>query len=111
MNLQSQEQEISSRRTDGRDEGRWTFLTNHSHVLICLARQPHARLRDVSDQVGITERSVQGIVSDLESGGMITRKREGRRNRYTLHPDAPLRHRVEADCTVSDLLDMVGVRY
>lgn len=82
----------------------WTFLSNHGHVLICLAKQPDARLRDVAEFVGITERAVQSIVSDLEESGAITRIREGRRNRYEIHRDAPLRHPVEAPCTIRDLL-------
>ena len=89
---------------------RWTFLTNHTHVLICLAREPDVRLRDVAEQVGITERAVQGIVSDLEAEGLITRVREGRRNRYILNTDEALRHAVASYCTVEDLLKMAGVR-
>lgn len=85
----------------------FTFLTNHSHVLLCLTRQPDLRLRDVAERVGITERAVQGIVGDLENVGVITRKREGRRNHYTVHLDRPLRHPVEAHRTVRDLVNMV----
>ncbi|HEY0008277.1 MAG TPA: hypothetical protein VGB55_06115 [Tepidisphaeraceae bacterium] len=86
----------------------WTFLTNHSHVLICLWRDPEARLRDVADQVAITERAVQAIVADLEAGGMLTRIRQGRRNHYQIHEDVPLRHPVEANRNVAALLKMVG---
>lgn len=82
----------------------WTFLTNHSHVLICLLRDPVARLRDVAAEVGITERAVQKIVADLEAGGVITRKREGRRNRYQLDLSKRLRHPLEADRTVQELM-------
>lgn len=82
----------------------WTFLTNHAHVLLCLAADPEARLRDLADQVGITERAVQHIVSDLAAAGVVERTREGRRNRYTLHPEAPLRHPVEAHRRVGDLV-------
>jgi hypothetical protein len=85
----------------------WTFLTNHSHVLICLAREPEARLRDVADRVGITERAVQAIVADLEQAGALTRTRQGRRNRYEIHPTIPLRHPVEANRTIAALLAMV----
>jgi predicted transcriptional regulator len=85
-------------------EAVWTFLTNHSHVLICLSRDPSARLRDVAVEVGITERAVQRIVTDLETAGVLTRIREGRRNRYEIHPDLPLRHPVEGHRTVRDLL-------
>ena len=82
----------------------WTFLSNHGHVLICLAKQADARLRDVAELVGITERAVQSIVTDLEETGAITRIREGRRNRYEIHLDVPLRHPVEEPCTIRDLL-------
>ena len=69
----------------------WTFLSNHAHVLVCLATDPDARLRDVAVRVGITERAVQKIVSDLEDGGVIAKVRDGRRNHYRLFLDRPLR--------------------
>jgi hypothetical protein len=96
-----------SRRTPGSG---WTFLSNHAHVLICLAEQPDARLRDLAERVGITERAVQSIVTDLEALGVITRIRQGRRNHYDVHPDVHLRHPVEAHCTIRDLLAMAGVK-
>jgi DNA-binding MarR family transcriptional regulator len=85
----------------------WTFLSNHGHVLVCLAHDPTARLRDVANWVGITERAVQKIVADLESAGVLTRSRAGRCNRYQIHPEQPLRHSVEAHQTVGALLAMV----
>jgi DNA-binding transcriptional ArsR family regulator len=85
----------------------WTFLSNHGHVLICLARDPAARLRDVAIAVGITERAVQKIVSDLEEGGVVQRVRDGRRNRYRLFLDRPMRHPVEAHRSVGELLEMI----
>ena len=85
----------------------WTFLTNHSHVLICLTRDSRMRLRDIADAVGITERSVQGIVNDLEAAGCITRHREGRRNRYSIVGDRPMRHRVEREHRIGELLDVM----
>ncbi len=87
--------------------GGWTFLSNHSHVLICLSRQPDMRLREVAEAVGITERAVQKIVRELESAGVITRRRDGRRNHYTIHRNQPLRHPVEAHRTVAALLELV----
>jgi DNA-binding IclR family transcriptional regulator len=90
-----------------RREVSWTFLSNHAHVLLCLARDPDQRLREVAFAVGITERAVQKIVADLEQGGVLTRRREGRRNRYELHPDVPLRHPIEEHCSVRDLMRMV----
>ncbi len=87
----------------------WTFFSNHSHVLICLAREPDLRLRDVAERVGITERGVQRIVADLEEAGILSRARDGRRNHYEVHAERPLRHAVEAHCTVNDLLKIVEV--
>jgi DNA-binding HxlR family transcriptional regulator len=93
--------------TKGQD-GSWTFLTNHSHVLICLTRDPEQRVRDIAEQVGITERAVQKILGELEGEGYIVRTRVGRRNRYDLHPDRPMRHWVERGHTVAELLDVMG---
>ncbi|HZF67410.1 MAG TPA: winged helix-turn-helix domain-containing protein [Gemmatirosa sp.] len=77
-------------------------------VLLCLARDAEARLRDVADTVGITERAVQHIVADLEAEGFLTRQREGRRNRYALHLDRPLRHRMSSHHTVGELVALVS---
>ena len=85
----------------------WTYLTNHSHVLICLVDDPNARLRDVADRVGITERAVQMIVHDLEEANVLSHRREGRRNVYEVHAGHALRHPVEAHRTVRDLLEVV----
>lgn len=96
--------------SDGSGKGAasgWTFLSNHSHVLICLAREPELTLREVALRVGITERAVQRIVADLEEAEILTRSRDGRRNRYEVHAGKPLRHPVEEHCTVQDLLGIV----
>ena len=85
------------------DPGSWTFLTNHAHVLICLAIDPDARMRDVAAKVGITERAVQRIVADLEEAGYLEREREGRRNSYRVRLALPLRHPIEAHRTVAAL--------
>jgi DNA-binding Lrp family transcriptional regulator len=85
----------------------WTFLSNHAHVLVCLALDPDARLRDVAASVGITERAVQKIVSDLEEAGVIVRERIGRRNSYRLDLDVPLRHALESHKSVGALLSLV----
>nr|WP_320068121.1 helix-turn-helix domain-containing protein [Micromonospora sp. RTGN7] len=82
----------------------WTFLTNHSHVLLAIARNPTARLRDVADEVGVTERAAQAIVADLEAGGYLRRTRVGRRNEYTVNPRGHFRHPAESDRQVGDLL-------
>jgi DNA-binding IclR family transcriptional regulator len=85
----------------------WTFLTNHTHVLVCLMRDPGMRLRDVAQAVGITERAVQKIVLDLEEAGVLIRQRDGRRNRYRIRPGKYLRHPLEHHCQLSDLLDLL----
>lgn len=85
----------------------WTFLSNHAHVLLCIARDPELKLSEVASQVGITERAVQRIVADLEAGGYLVRSRVGRRNRYEVHPERPLRHPIEAHRDVGALLALV----
>ncbi|MET7804043.1 MarR family winged helix-turn-helix transcriptional regulator [Micromonospora chersina] len=82
----------------------WTFLTNHGHVLLAIARNPTARLRDVAGEVGVTERAAQAIVADLEAGGYLQRTRVGRRNEYTINPSGHFRHPAEADQQVGALL-------
>jgi DNA-binding transcriptional ArsR family regulator len=72
--------------------GNWTLLTGHGHVLVEIARNPDARIRDLSAAAGLTERTVQAIVADLEAAGYITRARAGRRTRYTVNPDSLFRH-------------------
>ena len=86
----------------------WTLLTNHAHVLVCIAEEHDIRGRDVAAKVGITERSAQSIIADLVASGYVTRRREGRRNRYQIHRGSPLRHPIEADHTVGELLTMLG---
>jgi len=87
---------------------RWTFLTNHSHVLICLWRDPFLRARDIAEQVGITERSVQRILGELEDYGVLSREKEGRRNRYQVHASKPLRHPLEEHRQITDLLELIA---
>lgn len=86
----------------------WTFLSNHAHVLICLASGEDPVLREVAQQVGITERGVQRIVAELEEEGLVTRERVGRRNHYRLHLDRPLRHPLEAHCSVRALVELMA---
>jgi DNA-binding MarR family transcriptional regulator len=92
---------------DTEREGSWTFLTHHAHVLLCLAMDPEARMRNVAEMVGLSERAVQKIVADLEGGGYLTRSRTGRRNRYELHPDQALRHPIERHWSVASLLALL----
>lgn len=86
------------------DDHFWTFLSNHAHVLVCIADDPDVRLRDVAERVGVTERAVHRIVTELETAGVLRRVREGRRNHYELDVSLPLRHPVERHKTVGDLL-------
>ena len=88
--------------------GDWTFLTNHGHALIYVSQHPDARIRDVAGAVGITERAAQRIVADLVEAGYLRRRREGRRNAYTLDLARPLRHPLEADHPVRALVDALG---
>lgn len=86
----------------------WTFLTNHTHVLVLLARNPLAVLREVALAVGITERAVQRIVADLERGGFIQKERVGRQNQYRINPHRKLRHPIESHRAIGDLLELVN---
>ena len=86
----------------------WTLFSNHGHVLFCLARDSEARLRDVATDVGITERAVQKIVRDLQDGGMISVTKSGRRNCYRIHRKQRLRHELERDCKLRDLIRVVN---
>jgi IclR helix-turn-helix domain len=70
----------------------WSFLTNHAHVLLCIAHDPNSRLRDIADAVGITERAAHRIVAELVDEGYVTRERRGRRNFYEVHPEQPFGH-------------------
>lgn len=88
----------------------WTFLTNHSHVLLCIAEDPDVLLREVAERVGITERAAQRIVAELEDTGYVTRERVGRRNRYQVHPDLPLRHPLEDHLEIGTLLRVLTDR-
>jgi predicted ArsR family transcriptional regulator len=85
----------------------WTFLTNHAHVLVCIAAEPNIRGRDIAARVGITERAAQAIISDLVADGYLERRREGRRNHYEIDRSQPLRHPLESEHTVGELLDAV----
>ncbi|MFC8272207.1 helix-turn-helix transcriptional regulator [Streptomyces sp. NPDC057271] len=88
----------------------WTFLTNHARVLLVLSRDPGIRLRDVAAECGVTERTVQAIVADLEADGYVTRTRgaDGRRNSYEINPNAQFRHPAEAGHEVAGLLELLG---
>jgi hypothetical protein len=86
----------------------WTFLSNHTHVLLCLYRQPDRRLRDVAAAVGITERMVQRIVAELAYAGYLQITKEGRCNRYTVNVELRLRHPLEMQHSIGELLTVLS---
>jgi DNA-binding Lrp family transcriptional regulator len=90
--------------TDSMNDSRWTFLTNHSHVLILLHTDGNLVLREVARRVGITERAVQRIVHNLEEAGYLERYKVGRQNKYRVGTDVSLRHPIESHRTIGDLL-------
>ncbi len=89
-------------------ETHWTFFSNHAHVLVCLTRNAEQSLREVALKVGITERAVQRIVAELETGGYLQRVKCGRRNHYVIHHEIALRHPLESHRTIGDLLNVVA---
>jgi DNA-binding IclR family transcriptional regulator len=88
--------------------GSWTLLTGHGHVLVEIARNPEARIRDISSAAGITERTAQAIVADLEAAGYLTRTRVGRRTRYTVNPDSLFRHSAQEGLRIGPFLDLLA---
>ena len=94
--------------SDARPAGTWGFLTNHAHVLLCIARDPQSRARDIAEEVGITERATQRILADLIAEGYVTRTRVGRRNRYKINPRGHLRHPVLRDLSIKPLIEALN---
>lgn len=86
---------------------KWTFFTNHAHVLFSISEDPDITLREVAVKVGITERATQRIVAELESGGYLRHEKKGRRNHYELIDQAPLRHPIESHVTIGDVLQVL----
>lgn len=99
-----------SRTSSAGKKGGWTFLSNHTHVLLCLFQDPHVRLRDIATQVGITLRMVQNIVADLAEDGFVTIEKDGRNNVYRLHLAKRLRHPLESHRTIGEVLELVRKR-
>lgn len=87
--------------------GSWDFLTNHAHVLLCVARDPGVRLRDIAASVGITERGAHKILTQFVDEGYVLRERQGRRNRYTVEPDRPLKHPLAEGREIGELLEVL----
>ena len=102
--------EVHSRSRSDPDQGgsTWTLLTGHGHVLVEIARNPQARIRDISPVVGLTDRTVQAIVADLEAAGYLTRTRTGRRVAYTVNRDSLFRHSAQDGHRVGSLLDLLA---
>jgi DNA-binding IclR family transcriptional regulator len=99
---------MSSDLSAGQSDGGWQFVTNHTQVLLCIARNPDVRLRDIADAVGVTLGSAQRILADLVDAGYVQREREGRRNRYVINRDAPmLRHAAQEGQDIGGLLDLL----
>lgn len=86
----------------------WGFLTNHAHVLLCIARDPQSRARDIAEQVGITERATQRILADLIADGYVTRTKVGRRNHYEIDRDGHLRHPVFRELSIGPLIELLN---
>ena len=86
----------------------WKFLTNHALVLCLIAQQPRITARELSSTIGITEKATRNIINDLESDGYVTKKREGRRIRYRVDTDLPLRSETQQDKAIGDLLEILG---
>jgi DNA-binding MarR family transcriptional regulator len=85
----------------------WTFLTNHFHVLVCLFRDPTSRIRDLADEVGITQRAVQRILAELVEDKAVKIRKDGRRNIYTINPKKRLHHPLESKHTIGEILEIL----
>lgn len=90
------------------DKPQWTFLTNHFHVLVCLSREPTSRIRDLADEVGITQRAVQRILAELVEDKAVAIRKEGRRNIYTINLRKRLRHPLESKHTIGEILAILS---
>lgn len=89
----------------------WTFLTNHGRLLTYIAKHPRSTTQQMAVRTGLSIRAVQQIIANLEEEGYIARHKDGRRNRYTIHPEAPMRHKLERDHAVGDILKVFGYKY
>ena len=88
--------------------GKWTFLTNHGRVLVYIAKHPQSTTQKTAEKMGVTLRTVQKIISDLETDGYLARQKNGRKNTYIINNEMPLRHRLERDHVVGDILNALG---
>lgn len=90
------------------EKGQWTFLSNHGRIFVYIAKHPKSTTEVISREVGITQRGVQKIITELVSAGYVARRKEGRSNLYTVHDKLPMRHQLEGDYTAGDLLLALG---
>ncbi|MBI2869629.1 MAG: winged helix-turn-helix transcriptional regulator [Chloroflexi bacterium] len=90
------------------EKGQWAFLSNHGRVFVYITRYPRSTTEVISREVGLTQRGVQKIIAELEGAGYVARRKEGRGNLYTVHPELPMRHQLERDYAVGDLLAALG---
>ena len=88
----------------------WTFLTSHGRILAYIAKHPRTTAQNVAEEAGLSIRAVQQIITDLEEAGYIEKHREGRRNRYVIYPEIPMRHRLEREHAVGDILLALGYK-
>jgi predicted transcriptional regulator len=91
-------------------KGEWTFLTNHGRVLVYIAKRPRSTTQEIAREAGITLRAVQKIIAELEAAGYLDRYKEGRCNRYAINPEIPMRHPLERDHAVGDILQALGYK-
>jgi len=92
---------------EGEERRTWTLLTSHGHVLVEIARNPRARVREISEISGITERATQAIIKDLERAGYVERVRVGRRTHYVINTDNPFRHSAQSGLLVGPFLELL----
>ncbi len=98
---------MKKRQSEIAEKPDWTFLSNHGHVLLCLHSEPDLPLKEIAVRVGITERAVHRIITDLETEGYLKRERVGRKNRYTFELNKQLRHPIEAHTKIRVLLNLI----
>jgi len=108
MNSPTKNESPTSSPTSPANSPKWTYLTNHFHIIVSLSRKPHSRIRDLSDQVGITQRAVQRILAELVEDKVLKIRKEGRRNSYTINRKKRLKHSLESKHNIGELLDILS---
>jgi hypothetical protein len=90
------------------EKGQWTFLSNHGRVFVFIAKHPRSTMEAISREVGLSQRGVQKIIAELELAGYVAHRREGRSNLYNVHPESPMRHPLEREHAVGEMLIALG---